>query len=113
MRTRLLLLAGILAVAALGGVLLVRASTFTIANHVGERQISAECSGWTGVSEGCFAWGNEVLAQGAPSNTFEMEDVVRIRLDRPLLGFGSTCLAEYFVRRYPDDVAWTEDVACP
>ena len=60
----------------------------------------------------CGAWGDEILAGGSPTTTFEAEDVVRLRLDRALLGFGDTCRAEWFLGRYPDDVAWSEDVAC-
>ena len=113
MRLRLLvLLAGIGIVAVLGGIILLRAATSTVAEHVGEQQISVECTGWTGVSTGCRDWATEILAQGAPSNTFEMDDVSSMRLDRPMLGFAATCVAEYFVSRYPDEVAWTEDVPC-
>lgn len=114
MRMRLLvLLAGIGIVAVLGGIILLRAATSTVAEHVGEQQISVECTGWTGVSTGCRDWATDILAQGAPSNTFEMDDVSSMRLDRPMLGFSATCAAEYFVSRYPDEVAWSEDVPCP
>jgi hypothetical protein len=108
-----LMAGGLLLLAAITAWIGIRASSATIANHVGERQIIAECSGWTGVSEGCATWGEEVLGAGAPSTTFEMEDVVRLRLDRAALGFASTCVAEYFLGRYPDEVAWTENVPCP
>lgn len=109
-----LVLAGGLLVAAVAGAWIgLRAFSATSVSHVGERQIEAECSGWTGVSEACGAWGEEVLARDAPSNTFEIDDVVRIRLDRTMLGFGPTCVAEYFLSRYPDDAAWTEEVPCP
>lgn len=103
---------GIGIVVGLGGIVLLRVATSTVAEHVGEGQITAECAGWTGVTEGCRDWGTEVLARGAPSNTFELEDVARVRLDRPMLGFASTCVAEYFLGRYPDEVAWSEDVPC-
>lgn len=113
MRLRLLvLLAGIGIVTVLGGIILLRAATSTVAEHVGEQRISAECTGWTAVSTGCRDWATEILAPGAPSNTFEMEDVVRLRLDRPMLGFAGMCTAQYFLSRYPDEVAWTEDVPC-
>ena len=113
MRSRLLLLVGVALLFGFGGILLLRGATSTVAEHAGEQQITAECTGGTGVSDGCREWADEVLAQGAPSTTFEMEDVVRIRLDRPMLGFAATCVAEYFLSRYPDEVAWTEDVDCP
>ena len=112
MRTRLVLIVGFVLVLGLGGILLLRAATSTVVEHAGENQITAECTGWTGVSSSCVDWANDVLAQGAPSNTFEMEDVVRIRLDRPKLGFAATCEAEYFLSRYPDEVAWSEVVPC-
>jgi hypothetical protein len=89
-----------------------RAATTVVAEHVGAMQISVECTGWTGVAERCREWGEAVLAAGAPSTTFELEDVVRIRLDRPTFGLAGRCTAEYFIGRYPNDVAWTEDVDC-
>ena len=55
------------------------------------------------------AWGDAILAEGSPTTTFEAQDVVRLRLDRELLGFGDTCRAEWFLGRYPDDVAWNEE----
>jgi hypothetical protein len=113
MRRSLVLLVGIGFVVGLGAMVLLRGATSTVAEHVGDQQIAVECTGWTGVSQGCFDWGNDVMAQGAPSNTFELEDVVRVRLDRPMLGFAGTCVAEYFLSRYPDQVAWSEDVPCP
>jgi hypothetical protein len=59
----------------------------------------------------CRAWGDSVLAMGAPSTTFELEDVVRVKFERA--PFSGSCRAEYFLGRYPDDVVWTEDVDCP
>ena len=113
MRPRLGLLVGLALLGVLGGILVLRAATSAVAEHVGEQQITAECTGWTGVADGCSDWATRVLAQGAPSTTFEMEDVVRVRLDRPMLGFAATCVAEFFLSRYPDEVAWTEEVDCP
>ena len=112
MGTRALLLIGLVLALVAGGVLLLRGASATLVSDVGERGVSVECSGWTGISDGCGAWGTDVLAMGAPSNTFEIEDVVRVRLDRPTFGFASTCVAEYFLSRYPDEVAWSEDVPC-
>jgi len=106
------LLAAVLALGVAAFYLGTRAATATIVNHVGPQQIEAECSGWTGVTERCGAWGEAVLAGGAPSTTFELQDVVRIRMDRPSLGFGAQCTVEYFLGRYPDEVAWTEEIDC-
>ncbi|MDQ4036377.1 MAG: hypothetical protein M3153_10660 [Chloroflexota bacterium] len=74
--------------------------------------VRIECAGSTGVKDDCRAWGDEILAEGPPSTTFEMDDLVRLRLERPMLGFASTCVAEYFVSRYPDDATWDDEVAC-
>jgi hypothetical protein len=112
MRMRLVILVAVLVLAAGAVYVVSRAATSVVAEHVGPMQISAECTGWTGVTERCREWGEAVLAAGAPSTTFELEDVVRIRLDRPTFGLAGRCTAEYFVGRYPDEVAWTEDVDC-
>ncbi len=65
------------------------------------------------VAEDCGTWGDAVLADGAPTTTFDMADLERLDLTRSLFGFGSSCQAAYFIGRYPDDAAWTEDIACP
>lgn len=97
---------GILAVALLLG-------SAVVAAPAQSSGVTIECSGPTRASpDVCREWGDEVLAAGPPSSTFEMDDVVRLRLDRPMLGFASTCRAEYFLSRYPDDVAWAESVSC-
>ena len=75
--------------------------------------VTVECSGATGVGEAaCGAWGDAILAEGSPTTTFEAQDIVRLRLDRALLGFGATCRAEWVLGRYPEDVAWSAEVAC-
>jgi hypothetical protein len=75
--------------------------------------VTIECDGSTSVSEeSCLAWGDEVLTRGAPSTTFEMQDLVRLRFSKPMLGFGSPCQVEYFLQRYPDDGVWREDIPC-
>ena len=75
--------------------------------------VTVECSAATGVSAGeCATWGDEVLALGPPSTTFEMDDLARLRIDRPLFGFGSPCQVQYFLERYPDDSTWDSDVPC-
>jgi hypothetical protein len=114
MRARPVLL-GVVVVAALAGLalVLVRGSSATIVSHVTESGPVVECSGWTGVSDGCREWGARIVEAGPPTTTFEFEDVVRIRLDRPALGFAERCVAEYFLGRYPVDVAWTDEVDCP
>jgi hypothetical protein len=78
-----------------------------------DADVTVECSGGAAVDDAtCRAWGDAILAEGAPTTTFEARDVVRLRLDRALFGFGGTCRAEWFLGRYPDDVAWSESVAC-
>ena len=112
MRRRLVILVVALVLAA-GAVYVVRgAATSVISSHVGPMQISAECTGWTGVTERCREWGEAVLATGVPTTTFELEDVVQLRLDRPTFGLADRCTVEYFLGRYPDEVAWTEEVDC-
>ena len=75
--------------------------------------VSVVCTAATGASvAACQAWGDGILAEGSPSSTFEAEDLVRLRLDRELFGFGGSCTAEWFLSRYPDDAIWTETVAC-
>jgi hypothetical protein len=110
---RLVLLAGVLVAGLLAGLAFTRGSSSTLVAAEATDGAIVECSGWSGVTDGCAAWGARVLAAGAPTTTFEFEDVVRVRLDRPMFGFASTCVAEYFLGRYPEDVAWTEDVDCP
>ena len=112
MRTRLVILAAALVLAAGAFYVLSRAATSVIVEHVGPMQISAECSGWTGVTERCREWGEAILTAGAPTTTFELEDVVRVRMDRPTFGLADRCTVEYFLGRYPDEVAWTEEVDC-
>jgi hypothetical protein len=75
-------------------------------------EVTIQCRGSASASvDACREWGDAVLADGPPSTTFELEDVVRVRLDRPLVG--DECRAEYFLGRYPDEVAWAASVACP
>ena len=112
MRTRLVILVVALVLAAGAIYVAQRASAATTVTDVGPTRIAAECTGWTGVSTRCGEWGEAIVAAGAPSTTFELEDVVRVRLDRPTFGFADLCTVEYFLSRYPDEVAWTENVAC-
>lgn len=72
------------------------------------------CSGSTRIAspDACRAWGDAILAEGAPSHTFNIDDLARLELSRPLLGLAGACEAEWFLGRYPDDPAWGEEVAC-
>ena len=100
-----------LLVAALVAVLFLRPASS--ATSTVDADVTVECTGAVGFDEpACRSWGDGILAEGSPTTTFEAQDVVRLRLDRALLGFGGTCRAEWFLGRYPDDVAWTEEVAC-
>ncbi len=102
----------VMAVAVVGlGAYVVSQSSTTVVEDAADATI--ECTGWTGATDGCAAWGADVLAEGSPSNTFELEDVVRIRLDRPTFGLAEACSVDYFLSRYPDDVAWSEEIDCP
>lgn len=112
MRPRLVIVVVVLVLAATAVYVVSRAATSVVADHIGPTQITAECTGWTGVSDRCGEWGEAVLAAGAPSTTFELEDVVRVRMDRPTFGLADRCTVEYFLGRYPDEVAWTEEVDC-
>src|SRR5690606_37409715 len=86
----------------------------TSATSTVDPDVTIECTPATGVAPtACRAWGDAIAAEGSPTTTFEAEDVVRLRLDRDLLGFGATCRAAWFLGRYPDAVAWSESVACP
>jgi hypothetical protein len=75
--------------------------------------VTVECAAATGVTASeCQTWGDEILALGAPSTTFEMDDLARLAISRPLLGFGSPCQVDYYVERYPDDSVWDSDIPC-
>ena len=78
-----------------------------------EPDVLITCDGSTGVTpDECRSWGDEVLALGPPSATFEMKDVNHLRFSRPMLGFGSPCQADYYIERDPEVPAWEEDVTC-
>ena len=105
------LMAVVLAVAAAWFLVVGRATVE--ATSAVDPDVTIECDGSTSVSEeSCLVWGDEVLALGAPSTTFEMQDLVRLRFSKPLFGFGSPCQVEYFLQRYPDDGVWGEDIPC-
>lgn len=111
MRLKLVAVAGLVA-AVVAILLFLRFGSVTSVESAFHPGVAIECAGSTGVTADCGAWGDEILAAGPPSTTFEMDDVVRIRLDRAMLGFASACVAEYFVSRYPDDPIWDEEVGC-
>ena len=84
-----------------------------IATSSFDPDVTIECTVPTGARDAaCASWGDAILGRGSPSTTFEAQDIVRLRLDRELLGFGDSCRAEWFLGRYPEDVAWSESVAC-
>jgi hypothetical protein len=74
--------------------------------------VTIECAAATGVEgPACLAWGDEIIAGDPPSFTFEMEDLVRLRLDRAWFGFGSECHAQYLIARYAEP-AFSDEVVC-
>lgn len=76
--------------------------------------VTIECTAAVRLSEdACREYGDAILDEGAPSHTFEMDDLARLRLDRDLGGFGGTCTARYYLERYADDPAWTGKITCP
>ena len=111
MRIRVIAVLALVAIVAAVLVFL-RTGSVSTAESTLQPGLTIECAGSTGVTGACGAWGDEILAAGPPSTTFEMDDLRRLRLDRPMLGFASTCVAEYFVSRYPDDAIWDDEVAC-
>ena len=75
--------------------------------------IMIECSAATGVSGNeCLAWGDEVLADGPPSHTFEMDDLARLVIDRSTFGLGPTCEVSYFISRDAQNQVWHDEVTC-
>lgn len=101
----------VLLLAAAATFLIVRPGVRTTA--AGAPGVTVECSAATGLDDAaCREWGDGVIAAGAPSSTFEMTDLGRVRLDRDLLGVASTCHTEWFITRY-DTPVWTDDEPCP
>ena len=101
----------LLAVAALLAYLLLRPPVE--ATSAADPDVAIECSAATGVSvETCRGWGDEILATGAPSTTFEMDDLARLVIDRPAWGFSPTCEVDYFISRDAENRAWHEAIAC-
>ena len=112
MRKIVALIVAVALILAIAFLLLGRPTQVAVASS--DPDVTIECDGTTSVSaEACRQWGDETLALGAPSTTFELEDVERLRFTRPLLGFGAPCQVAYFLQRYPDDPAWESDTPCP
>lgn len=113
MRRVLMVVAGavVLVILGLGAWQLLRAPVRAAAGA--DPDVTVVCAAASGLEQAaCAEWGEEILAAGAPSTTFEMEDLERLELRRLLLGFGD-CQVAYFLGRYPDDAAWTEATDCP
>ena len=101
----------LLAVAALLAYLLLRPPVEAVSGS--DSDVTVECSAATGVSiETCRSWGDEILGAGAPSTTFDMDDLARVVIDRPAWGFSPTCDVDYFISRDADNRAWHETIAC-
>ena len=41
-----------------------------------------------------------------------MDDLAHLAISRPTFGRASACRVEYFLERYANDPAWTDEVAC-
>jgi len=75
--------------------------------------VTITCDVWTSVSqEACGSWGDAILAEGAPSHTFEMDDLAHLAISRPTFGLASTCRVHYFLERYANEPAWTDEISC-
>lgn len=75
-----------------------------------DADVTVRCEG-VNSDDACRSFGDALLASGPPSNTFEMEDLALLEIRRPL--FGEGCRARYYLQRYVDDPAWTEEISCP
>lgn len=72
--------------------------------------VTVRCEGVSS-EDACRAVGDALLESGPPSNTFEMEDLALLEIRRPL--FEDGCRVRYYLQRYVDDPAWSEDLPCP
>lgn len=94
--------------------LVTRGSAAQATASVDGRSVAVVCQTATRVAATeCSGWAEELLAAGAPSSTFDMEDLVRLKLDRPWWGLSFECHSAYFISRYPDDPVWEVAVPCP
>ena len=108
-RVAVAILVGVVVVVALAW--MVRPSTQAVSAV--RHEVTIECAAMTGTDvDACRAWGDAILEAGQPSFTFEMDDLARLRIDRPLQGLGANCEAVYFTSRYPDDAVWSEEIPC-
>jgi hypothetical protein len=102
----------VLVLLAVGAWLLAGGSSVEVASRV-DPDVTISCDRWTSVTqETCRAWGDAILAQGAPSHTFEMDDLAHLAISRPTFGLASACRVAYFLERYANDPAWTDEIAC-
>ncbi len=113
MRTTGIVVAALILALVVGvGVWLLLRPTIRVASSA-DADVMIVCAASTGTdADACGAWGDEVLAAGPPSTTFELNDLVRLELSRSSLGFGNECEAAYYLGRYPDRPVWTEQIAC-
>lgn len=108
-RIGLVVLGVLLVAAAVAWFVILRPGVSVAASE--DPDVTIECTASLGLDEdGCRGLGDAVLAGGPPTTTFELEDVARIRIDGG--PFGGDCRVEYFLGRYPDEVAWTQEGAC-
>jgi hypothetical protein len=111
MLIRVVIAVAVLALLGALGYVLVRPSSMV--TSATDPDVAIECDGSTGASgDACRAWGDEILAQGSPSHTFEMDDLARLVIDRPMWGFSPSCEVDYFISRDAANRAWREKVAC-
>lgn len=111
-RTLAVIAIGVVLVAVLAGAWVVVRPNVSVASTV-NRAVTIECTGATGMgADGCGEWGDAILTEDRAPRTFEREDLRRVRIDRSLLGLGGECRVEWFLTRYPDRSAWSDEVAC-
>lgn len=75
--------------------------------------VTIRCDGSTSVPPAvCLDWGNQLLRAAPPSMTFEMQDLARLEISRPMLGFAAECRVAFFLQRYPNDSVSEEVSEC-
>ncbi|MEO8510348.1 MAG: hypothetical protein ABI534_03810 [Chloroflexota bacterium] len=103
----------VIAAVLLAGAWFVLGRSGVAATSAVDPDVTITCDAWTSVSpEACGSWGDAILAQGAPSHTFEMDDLAHLAISRPTFGLDSACRVEYFLERYASDPAWTDEIPC-
>jgi hypothetical protein len=104
------LLAAVVVVAGAGALHLLRAPVEVASES--DPDVTIECTAASGADDvACLAWGDAIIRGDPPSFTFEMDDLVRLRLERSWFGFGSECHASYLIARYAEP-AFTDAVDC-